>query len=348
MDSLTQITLGAAVGEAVGGRQAGKKAPLWGAFLGTLPDLDVLANPFLTEAQSLLFHRGPSHSLLLTALLTPLLGLALARLHRDGPSWRRWAVLVGSVLLTHIGLDCLTTYGTQVFWPFTRTPVIIGSVFIIDPLYTVPLAAGLLVGLRWAPSARARRLANAAGLAVSTAYLALTLVNKMYVEHVFGRALERQGHPTTVYTKPTAFNNLLWSGIAEGPDGFYVGYYSLLDPNTAIDFRYVPKRHDLLGSAADSPYVERLRWFSRGYFTVRRAPDGTLTIQDLRFGRNDLGLTPSGTYIFTFHLTRNDEGEIVGFAQRRPEMKVDWPLLRRFVARIGGHPLPPGPPSASQ
>ena len=348
MDSLTQITLGAAVGEAVGGRQAGKKAPLWGAALGTLPDLDVLANPFLTEAQSLLFHRGPSHSLLLTALLTPLLGLALARLHRDGPSWRRWAVLVGSVLLTHIGLDCLTTYGTQVFWPFTRTPVIIGSIFIIDPLYTVPLAAGLLIGLRWGPTARARRLANVAGLAVSSVYLGLTLVNKAYVEHVFAQALERQGHPTTVYTKPTAFNNLLWTGIAEGDDGFYVGYYSLLDDDPAIDFRYVPKRHDLLGDAADNPIVERLRWFSRGYFTVRQAPDGTLTIQDLRFGRNDLGLTPSGKYIFTFHLRRDDEGTITGFTQRRPEMKVDWPLLRRFVARIGGRPVPAGSPSATR
>ena len=348
MDSLTQITLGAAVGEAVGGRKAGNKAPLWGAALGTLPDLDVLANPFLAEAQSLLFHRGPSHSLLLTALLTPLLGLALARFHNDGPSWRHWAALVASVLLTHIGLDCLTTYGTQIFWPFARTPVIIGSVFIIDPLYTVPLAAGLLVALRWSPSDRARRLANYAGLAVSSAYLALTLVNKAYVEYVFSDALEQQGHPTEVYTKPTAFNNLLWTGIAEGEDGFYVGYYSLLDDDAAIDFRYVPKKHHLLGDAADSPFVDRLRWFSRGYFTVRRGPDGTLTVQDLRFGRNDLGLTPSGKYIFTFHLTRNEAGRITGFTQRRPKMKVDWALLRRFVARIGGRPLSSETPSASR
>ncbi|MFB6247558.1 MAG: metal-dependent hydrolase [Salinibacter sp.] len=347
MDSLTQITLGAAVGEAVGGRRAGNKAPLWGAALGTLPDLDVLATPFLTEAQSLLFHRGPSHSLLLIALLTPLLGYALARLHSGGPSRRRWAVLVGSVLLTHVGLDCLTTYGTQVFWPFTRTPVIIGSIFIIDPLYTVPLATGLLVALRWGPSDRTRRLANYAGLAVSSAYLALTLVNKAHVEHVFTTALDRKGHPTEVYTKPTAFNNLLWTGIAEGPDGFYVGYYSLLDDDTAIDFRYVPKKHHLLGDAADNPFVDRLRWFSRGYFTVRRAPDGTLTVQDLRFGRNDLGLTPSGKYIFTFHLKRNENGRIVGFTQRRPQMAVDWPLFRRFVARIGGC-APNGTPSASR
>lgn len=349
MDSVTQITLGAAVGEAVGGREAGKKAPLWGAFLGTLPDLDVLANPFLTEAQSLAFHRGPSHSLLLTALLAPLLGLLLTRLHDDGPSWQRWGLLVGTVLLTHIGLDCLTNYGTQIFWPFSYTPVIIGSIFIIDPLYTVPLAVGLLVGLRWNPSARARRRANYLGLALSSAYLIFTLVNKLYVNTVFEAALQKQNHPTErVFTKPTAFNNLLWMGISEGDNGFYVGYYSLLDANQGVSFQYVPKKHDLLGDAADNRFVDRLRWFSRGYFIVRRANDGTLNIQDLRFGRSDLGLTDDGEYIFTFDLKYDSSGTISGFVQTRPNVTFEWPLLRRFLDRIGGQPLPSSSAATSQ
>jgi inner membrane protein len=349
MDSLTQITLGAAVGEATAGRDAGAKAPLWGAALGTLPDLDILANPVLTEIQSLAFHRGPSHSLLVVALLTPLIAGALDRLHPDTVSWRRWMLLVGSVLLTHVGLDCLTSYGTQIFWPFSRTPVIVGSIFIIDPLYTLPLATGLLVGLRWSPPARARRIANYAGLAVSSAYLGLTLVNKAHVTQTFTSALEQQGHPTErVFTKPTPFNNLLWTAISEGKDGFYVGFYSLLDPeDSIISFRYVPKRHHLLGDAADDTAVERLRWFSRGYFIVRRASDGGLTVQDLRFGRNDLGLTRRGQYMFTFELRRNEEGVATNFTQRRPETNVDWALLRRFVDRIRGLDVREAAPSSS-
>jgi len=341
MDSLTQITLGAAVGEATAGREAGAKAPLWGAALGTLPDLDVLANPFLTEVQSLAFHRGPSHSLFLVAVLTPVLAFALDRLHSTGPSRRRWIILVGSVLLTHVGLDCLTSYGTQIFWPFSRTPVIIGSVFIIDPLYTLPLATGLLTGFWWAPSARARRWANYAGLAVSSAYLCLTLVNKAHVEHTFTAALENQDLPSErLFTKPTPFNNLLWTGISEAENGFYVGFYSLLDDDSSVAFRYVQKRHDLLGDAADDPAVERLRWFSRGYFIVRRGPNGTLTVQDLRFGRNDLGLTRHGEYMFTFELYRNNEGVVTNFTQRRPETTIDWPLICRFVRRIQGQSVP--------
>lgn len=348
MDSVTQITLGAAVGEAVAGREAGNRAPLWGAALGTLPDLDVLANPVLTEAQALAFHRGPTHSLLVTALLTPVIGLLLARIHKQGPDWSRWAGLVGAVLLTHIGLDCLTSYGTQLFWPFSRTPVIVGSIFIIDPLYTLPLATGLLIGLRWHPPARFRRWANYIGLGVSSAYLLFTLTNKLYVDHVFETALQAQNHPSErVFTKPTAFNNLLWMGISEGEEGFYVGYYSLLDSHPPVSFEYVPKRHDLLDEATHNPFVDRLRWFSRGYFIVRRASDGTLHIQDLRFGRSDLGLTDDGKYIFTFNLQYNDNGTITGFSRTRPDVEFRMSLLRRFLDRIGGNALPASTPAQS-
>ena len=344
MDSVTQIALGAAVGEAMAGREAKKKAPLWGAVLGTLPDLDVLANPFLTEAQALAFHRGPSHSLLFALLAAPLLGWALARLHSSGPSWKRWALLVGAVLLTHIGLDCLTSYGTQIFWPFSRTPVVVGTIFIIDPLYTVPLVAGLLTSLWWPASAQTRRWINYAGLAISSAYLLFTIANKLHVEHVFETALRSQDRPAErVFTKPTAFNNLLWMAISEDEDGFHIGYYSLLDDDQEISFRYVPQEKHLLGKAHDNPFVERLRWFSKGYYIVRRAPDGRLTMQDLRFGRNDLGLTSSGDYIFTFRLLKNETGTITGFRQERPTMKVSGPLLSRFVNRIRGHDIPKAP-----
>ena len=44
MDSITQAALGAAVGEGVLGRRIGNRAPIWGAVLGTLPDLDVVFN----------------------------------------------------------------------------------------------------------------------------------------------------------------------------------------------------------------------------------------------------------------------------------------------------------------
>ena len=42
MDTLTQIALGAAVGEVVGGSRVKNRAMLWGGLAGLIPDLDVL------------------------------------------------------------------------------------------------------------------------------------------------------------------------------------------------------------------------------------------------------------------------------------------------------------------
>lgn len=68
MDSLTQIVLGAACGEAVAGRKIGNRAMLWGAIGGTIPDLDVMAEAFTDRMTAMAFHRGFMHSFLFAAL----------------------------------------------------------------------------------------------------------------------------------------------------------------------------------------------------------------------------------------------------------------------------------------
>ena len=77
MDSLSQIVLGAAVGEAVLGRRIGNRAMIWGAVAGTIPDMDVLGKYVLSELDNLAFHRGISHSLLFSVVGAFVFGLSL-------------------------------------------------------------------------------------------------------------------------------------------------------------------------------------------------------------------------------------------------------------------------------
>lgn len=102
MDSLTQIVLGAAVGEAILGRKVGNRAMLWGGIAGTIPDLDVFANMATDPLSSLAYHRAFTHSLAFGLLASPILGGLVHRLYggEEGPvgKWPFYAVFVVSAL----------------------------------------------------------------------------------------------------------------------------------------------------------------------------------------------------------------------------------------------------------
>ena len=235
MDSVTQLTLGAAVGEAVAGRQFGRRAMLWGAICGTFPDLDVFIS--LGDAvRDFTYHRSFSHSLFVLALLTPLFVWLILKLHPGTRDHRvRWAWLVGLVFLTHVLLDCFTVYGTQIFWPFVTTPIAWSTVFIIDPLYTLPLLVGVLAILVWRGNpAKARRL-NRAGLMLSALYLAWTVAAKLEVERTARDALADLGlESASLLTTPAPFNSLLWRVLVMTDSGYLEGFRSVLDGDAPL------------------------------------------------------------------------------------------------------------------
>mgnify|MGYP006156764225 CR=1 FL=1 len=169
MDSLTQIVLGAAIAGAIAPARHRRAALAAGAALGTLPDLDSLPMWFmgLDPVTNMTWHRGPSHSLL---VLLPLAALLWWLFKRSGgrvaEAPTRWFWAITLALVTHPLLDAFTVYGTQLWWPLPPSPAMWSSLFIIDPLYTLPLllACGLAWAKQWRPAAQT---ALVAGLAVS-------------------------------------------------------------------------------------------------------------------------------------------------------------------------------------
>ncbi len=142
MDSVTQAALGATVAGAIAGKHCNAKVLLAGAALGTLPDLDVILD-YGDAVQNTIKHRGFSHSLLTLPPLALLISWLYCLRYSDS-FWtlRRVFFLTVSVLVTHTLLDAMTTYGTQLIWPF-QGYFELRNVFIIDPLYTLPLLLGI-------------------------------------------------------------------------------------------------------------------------------------------------------------------------------------------------------------
>ena len=116
MDSLTQIVLGAAIGEAVLGRKIGNKAMLYGAIAGTIPDLDVFASFFTDTVSALEIHRGFTHSVFFSLLFAPILAFIVIK-YETYKNFKNWTFLFFWVFITHPILDAQTTWGTQLFWP---------------------------------------------------------------------------------------------------------------------------------------------------------------------------------------------------------------------------------------
>jgi inner membrane protein len=337
MDTVTQIGLGAAVGEAALGRQVGRRAMLWGGICGLLPDLDVLV-PLGDAVKDFTYHRGPSHSLFVLAAFTPVMVYGILRLHPKTAVYRvRWLGLVFLAFATHVLLDCLTVYGTQIFWPLPTPPVMWSTLFIIDPAYSLPLLAGVLAALIMSRQTTAGHTLNAACLAISTVYIFWSVGAKIHVENIARESFRQQGiGHSALLTTPTAFNTLLWRVVAMDGDGYAEGYYSLLDGSREIPMtRYPANRHLLKGIEAHWP-VQRLQWFTHGYYAVQQTGRG-IVMTDLR-----MGMEPDYTFRFRVAAVGNphpvpDSGSRV--KEPRNTKALAWVWQRIWTETAGARPF---------
>ena len=328
MDSLTQLTLGAAVGEAVMGRKVGRKAMVWGAVCGTLPDLDVLL-PFGDPVKDFTYHRSFSHSIFVLSLLTPLFVWLILKLHPKLARYKKsWGTLVWLCFMTHILLDCFTVYGTQIFWPLWDYPVGLASIFIIDPFYTVPLLLGVVAAFVLSRANDRGYRFNRATLTLTTCYLVWSVAAQAYVTTAVEKSLIRQSVPyDKLLVSAGPLNTMLWRIVVKQSDGnYYEGYYSLLDGHSEVTLHRYESSAELLADLENYWPVERLRWFTKGFYKVWQA-DGSVVITDLRMGSE-----PS--YVFSFIVAKMGNPHFSAVPVQRLPADRDLDQLKFVWTRI--------------
>ena len=296
MDSISQIVLGAAVAAAVVPGKPGR-AIVYGAVLGTLPDLDVFLLTHLDPIRQFTEHRSFSHSLPVLSLLAPLLALLSYQLDRGlrGVSRLRWWLAVWLVLFTHPLLDAFTVYGTQLWWPLASPPVMWASMFIIDPLYTLPLLLACLMILRYrADAARVKRIALG-GLLLSSGYLGWSLFAQNMAEQQARASLIAQNRAEArLLVSPAPFTTLLWRAVAVDADADGEAYISLRPGAGTPVSRWTPAEVRAKSAAMTLPAGQRLHWFTHGFIRVLQA-EHRLQVADLRMGAD-------GDYFFVFSI----------------------------------------------
>ncbi|WP_199507445.1 MULTISPECIES: metal-dependent hydrolase [unclassified Psychrobacter] len=359
MDSLSQIVLGASVQGAVLGKYQGRKAYLYGAILGTLPDLDVLIS-YPDPISDMTYHRSFSHSLFVLSAVGLAGAWLISRYHhwRDMPppySKRRLALAMTLVLTTHPILDSFTVYGTQLFWPLQEplqmTPISIASVFIIDPLYTLPLLIAVIVGvIKGCKLAvfKAGMLINCQRLTVwilllSSSYLLLGLGLKYHAQSQAEQTLKAANINTTrIKTMPVLPTILMWRTVTEDNEHRLIEIRGSALDSRLPEYRYLTQYDNAQTLRANlpaqsRPYAQRLDWFS-GHWTGYRvqmlpitATTGNLAEQLVV---DDLRMMAGDTAFFSFLLAEkaNDNAQWQAITPiDAPVVKVDnEPTTSRF------------------
>lgn len=332
MDPVTQGLLGAAAAQALFGHRM-KNAGLIGAVGGMAPDLDVLIRSSTDPLLAVEYHRQFTHSL----AFIPFGGLLAAvpwlvrRKHR--PQWRPIAGAAIAGYATHGLLDACTTYGTQLFWPFTNYRVSWSWISIVDPVFTLALLVGVALA-----AVRATRVPALAALVVCLLYMGLGAVQHERAMDVQARIAQLRGHrPVRGDAFPTIGNNVVWRSLYEAGGMLYadrirVPWFGAPQWTTGNGVAAV-REPDLPPEHRASPRIvadyRRFAWFSMGW--VAYAPDQPTVIGDVRYSLRTEAFEP--IWGVRFHPGRAQATEWVNRSRDR-----DLQLATLWSEIDGSHP----------
>jgi len=314
MDPLTHLTLGACTGELLLGKKMGKKAMLFGALAANIPDVDTITGFFVPGDEALLLHRGITHSFCFAVLAGLLLAYLFSKWYTRIP-YGSFALFFAAELALHDLLDTCTSYGTGLLEPFSHHRFSFHLLFVVDPLFTLPLLVGTLV-LMIKRSYQRRRPGWASGaIAISLLYTGFAVGCKLQLDRA------------ATLTTPAPFNCLLWYCIKKTDSGYYTGYQSVFD-KSPVKYEYHPKNQQLLRQP--EPYLVA---FADGYYTLSKSGD-KLYFNVLRFGQIQGWQQKNAPFVLSYPLQHNGDENMV--IQKGRLAGWNNKSIKQYMERIRG------------
>ena len=284
MDPLTQGTIGA-----VAANNLTKKkiviASIFGFLSGMAADLDIFIRSSTDPLLFLEYHRQFTHSLIFIPVGGMICALVFYALSR-----KKWQISFKETWLfctagyaTHALLDSCTSYGTQLFWPFSDYRVSWDVISIIDPLFTLPLLTLVILGMKTKKSGYGK-----AALVWIVLYMGFALLQKQRaIDAGTELALSRGHQVETIEVKPTFGNLLLWKSIYEFDDKFYtdgvrVGLDVRTYPGTFVKKLNIKNDFPWLDtSSQQAKDIVRFAKFSQGFVALH--PENPNRVIDARY-----------------------------------------------------------------
>ncbi len=260
MDTLTHALSGALLARALTpSKQAASRAtrlfgppvPVWqavalGTFAATFPDADFVLQ-FVSDLAYLRGHRGITHSVLMLPLWALLLGALAAVVFRRREGLRRYTWLAAAAVAIHIVGDWITQFGTMLLAPVSDARFGLGSVFIIDLVFSGIIVAGLITSALLHRSRAPALLA----LALLPMWVGVTLVGKHEaISFAHAWAQQQDIAAVTVDAAPRPASPFNWTVIVFDGTAYHVSHV-----NTRRDAPIVATDDDNFIRRFSAPYA---------------------------------------------------------------------------------------------
>jgi inner membrane protein len=291
MDPISQGAVGAAFAQSTGLDKNLAKVTLIGCVAGMAPDLDVLIQSRQDPILFLEYHRQFTHSIIFVPIGALLVALVVSPFLKGVMEFKTTYVASFVGYATHGLLDACTSYGTQLFWPFSSERIAWNNISIVDPLFTLPILV-LIFG-----AIKKRRIIFswiAVGWALS--YLALGFVQYERAFLLGEKIAISRGHEASRLTLKPSFGNLiLWKSIYEHQNVYFVDAIRIVGSSTWCSGESISKlniNEHLPGLDKTSQQftdIQRFFWFSQGYLGFDHIAG---LVSDIRYSMVPNDVTP--------------------------------------------------------
>ncbi len=217
-----------------------------------IPDIDAVIR-FLGAGFYLVHHRQLSHSIIGITVLSLLIALIFTKFKKD--EFNKYLGLAFAGTLAHIFLDIITSWGTQVFYPFNSIRYEFSLIPIID-IYLLAIFILGLVFIRLKPMQSAK-IAKAV-LFMFIVFLLFKSGLKIYADH----SVEKLNGYQDVRVLPSFASPFKWRAIINEPDMYILNDFDISTIGYG-EFRFYPKKSDpLIEKSKESIIVKQFQEFS--------------------------------------------------------------------------------------
>ncbi|MBW2553029.1 MAG: metal-dependent hydrolase [Deltaproteobacteria bacterium] len=217
------------------------------------------------------------------------------------------------VLFTHPLLDCCTSYGTQIFTPFSKVRVAWNWVSIVDIFYSLPLFLTLVMCalLKKLKPEKNTSWLGILALLLTTAYLTYGSWNHFIArKRAFADAKDKKITVLHVEAYPQLANVWVWRTVVKTPDGYLLGRTNTL-VGKIVESTFLSDDYDpWIDKALNHEKIKIYRWFANDLLRkkVVKSPQGGGTVEflDMRYGNP----VETNSYLWGARVYVNPDGSL--------------------------------------